>query len=272
MAKQTGFFKFTGKLGGVVGFRLGNEYYLRSMPEQVRQAPRTRISSRYFGQASNMGAIIRQALSSHLEVPRESSLTNRFNQSLLKILREDDLHRQRRFIPRHFSTLKGFTFTPWADIDHALVHAPVVLRSPEGKIHVSLQGLHEHALNPKATHVRIQALALSVDTKNPSAKTYASAPLIVAIGQVAEPCELIIDAPATSLHCIILQVTSLELQGDTLYPLQNRKYSYGAIIAVLMPEKDHATTVRPVYNDPAHARKTALPFVPGLVIHPPQLE
>ncbi|MGF6848238.1 hypothetical protein QFZ51_003473 [Chitinophaga sp. W3I9] len=49
MAKQTGILPFTGKLGNLIGYRRNGSYFVRSMPEEVKQTTATRQSSRNFG-------------------------------------------------------------------------------------------------------------------------------------------------------------------------------------------------------------------------------
>jgi hypothetical protein len=43
MATQTSLLTFTGKLGNVIGYRRNGRYFLRSMPQTVRQTTATRI-------------------------------------------------------------------------------------------------------------------------------------------------------------------------------------------------------------------------------------
>src|SRR5688500_10353271 len=151
MATQTGILKFTGRLGDVIGYRVGDKYHLRSMPQQVRQSSRSKTSSRQFGKASKLGAAMRHALYGLMDTGRESTLVNRLNKALLGVLREDDLHSTKRFIPRHFNALKGFCFTPHAGLAKLLPITPTVTRDGNGNILVEIPAMEKFDHNPRAT-------------------------------------------------------------------------------------------------------------------------
>src|SRR5207248_2099316 len=84
MAKQTGIFKFTGKLDNVIGYRRNGIHFVRTMPQQVRQTTATQRASGNFGMASRKGRLIRRAVVNQLEVGYDGSLVNRLNKALIQ--------------------------------------------------------------------------------------------------------------------------------------------------------------------------------------------
>ncbi|MGF6847116.1 hypothetical protein QFZ51_002351 [Chitinophaga sp. W3I9] len=113
MAKQTGLLQFTGKLGNVIGYRRNGTYFLRSMPDAVRQTTATRRASRDFGVASRKGKLIRQAIVPRLEINPCGTLVNRLNKALITATKD------------RLTELKGFRFNPYAGVDQFFSHQPV---------------------------------------------------------------------------------------------------------------------------------------------------
>ncbi|MGX5818825.1 hypothetical protein ACWKWU_11550 [Chitinophaga lutea] len=236
MAKQTGVIPFKGKLGKVVGFQLNGEWLLRSLPEHVRQTRRTRRAARQFGKASRLGATMRHALRPHQHIPPQPAAINKLNKALLKILQQDDLHAQKRFIPRFFDALKGFAFTPHCPLISLLHDTPTVSRDTSGDILVHIPAMKEPGGNLHATHLLVQAIALSTD--GASAQTSASEPMLLEAFQPCEAFTLTIPRPAAGVTCVVLEAVPIQLLGDQLYVLKNRNFIASEIIAVLQPERD----------------------------------
>jgi hypothetical protein len=61
MGSQMG---FTGRIGNVIQYKLGDKYYTRSAPRKFKQTKATKAKSIEFGMASTIGRIIRQNLES----------------------------------------------------------------------------------------------------------------------------------------------------------------------------------------------------------------
>ncbi len=83
MAKQISLITFTGKLGNLIGYERGGKYFLRSMPEIVRQTTATRRAAQRFGIASRKAALIRSAFYDELDIHCDSSHVNRLNRILI---------------------------------------------------------------------------------------------------------------------------------------------------------------------------------------------
>ncbi|WP_346319530.1 hypothetical protein [Chitinophaga sp. YIM B06452] len=273
MATQTGVLKFTGRLGNLIGYRVGGEYYLRSMPQRVRQSPRSKISGRCFGKASKLGAAIRHALEGIMDTASESTLGNRLNRALLGVLRQDDLHGMKRFIPRHFRALEGFCFTPHAELGRLLTVAPVVTRDGNGNIEVAVPAMEALNGHPQATHISIKALAVCIRPGYTAATAEQSEPVLLEMGKSSEAFTLTVPASPDAVSCVILEVTSLQEEHGRMYMLRNRKYAAAEVIAVLPPMVEHRGAVT-YSRDEAQARRyrQPMPYLPGMIIHSPQRE
>ena len=269
MAKQTSLLKFRGKLGDLIGYKVGKTFYVRSAPELVHQTYRTQIASGYFGKASRLGAVMRRAMKGMLHVPSEPGAVNSLNKALLHVLRQDDMNRRKQFIPRNFGELQGFSFTPHASLDRVLEVKPTIVRDYHGRLHVTVPAIGAHACNPRATHVCIRAVAVHVHPGRTTATASASEPVLLSAGEPSEAFTLVVPGVRDVVSCVILEVTSVQEEHGRYYQLQNRKYSAAEVIAVLGPKSAQAMQVHSPY---ASRMRQRLPLVEGLIIHPMQRE
>ncbi len=53
---------FTGRIGNLIHYRIGNKFYVRSAPRKFRQTKATRLRAAEFGRASRIGKAIREQL------------------------------------------------------------------------------------------------------------------------------------------------------------------------------------------------------------------
>ncbi|WP_157986576.1 hypothetical protein [Chitinophaga alhagiae] len=273
MAKQTGLIKFTKRVGDLIGYRVGKEYYLRSMPAEVRQSPRTKISARYFGKASMLGAAMRHAAYRLLDMPGEMGLGNRLNRALLGVLWQDDLHHSKTFIPQNFRGLKGFSFNQHTTLDQVLTVIPAVTPDFYGNLHVTIPAMSVYTGNPVATHLRIRAVGVFLQPGFTEAAATASEPVLVDVSRPSSAFTLVVPAQKGALCTVILEVMCCKRENGRMVMLMNRKYSAAEVIAVLTGKKEpkeHSHAAQP--EQEAWAGRGALPLVPGLVINFPQRE
>ncbi|MGX5821043.1 hypothetical protein ACWKWU_22815, partial [Chitinophaga lutea] len=128
-----------------------------------------------FGKASRLGRSLRNAIHPQLTVPSDSTLGNRLNKALLHILHQDDLHREKRFIPRYFQTLKGFSLTPHSTLNDVLPAYPAVSRDNGIRVHIPAMSMP--CQYKAATHIQIRAIALYTDGR--CSQTTASDPVML---------------------------------------------------------------------------------------------
>ncbi|WP_119079921.1 hypothetical protein [Chitinophaga alhagiae] len=262
MGKQTGLIKFTGRVGELIGYRVGKQHYVRSMPAEVRQSPRTKISSRYFGKASTLGAAMRHAVGGLLDIRCERAMGNRLNKALLNVLREDDLHRQKRFVPRHFRGLEGFSLNQHADLSRVLTVTPSVSRNYQGNIEVHLPAMEVYTANPLATHLSIKAVAICVQPGFTAATAVASEPVLIDVSRPSAALTLAIPAEKGALYCVVLEVMCCIAQSGRMHLLYNRRYSAADVVAVMPGQEERVPRPYTVA-----VTEEAIPFVPGLVVN-----
>ncbi len=145
MAKQTGLIQFTGKLGNVIGYRRNGAWYMRSLPEKVRQTTATRQASRNFGIASRKGKLIRQAIVPHLDIFPGGTMGNCLNKALIHA-------------GKNLHSLEGFRFNSHCGVEKFFSQRPVI--SPGGILQIPAQSLPEQEAG--AT-LEIKAIAVRVD-------------------------------------------------------------------------------------------------------------
>ena len=263
MAIQTGILPFTGKLGNVIGYKRGNKYCLRSMPQTVHQSARTKLSGRAFGKASTLGAAIRHALSAPLQALSAGGTVNRLNKALLTVLHTDDLHHMPRFIPRHFNSLAGFSFNPHASLPGVLPVTPNVRRDADGNIIVTLPAITRYEPPAGITHLSVRAVAVHVKPGFLRAEATMSDTMLIELGRPSDPAELVMRAGKGVLSCVVLEVVSCREEEGRVYRLRNRKHTAVQVIAVL-PGKVARIKRRRHKRPPATDR---LMTVPGLQVN-----
>ncbi len=89
MAKITSAVTFTGKVGGLIGYKRNGKYFLRSVPGKVRQSKATKRAAKRFGAASRKGALIRSALATELDILCDGAHVNQLNKTILHAGRDN---------------------------------------------------------------------------------------------------------------------------------------------------------------------------------------
>ena len=238
MAIQQGLFPFTGKLKGVIGYRRGDKYCLRSTPDQVHQSHRTRVASRNFGKASAMGRAIRHSLAGDLHLLPEDTMANRLTTNLLSILQEDYRSGTKRFIPRAFKGLKGFRFNSRTGINDLLPVVPTVLKgNGDNHLQVTIPAMANCIMNPAATHFEVTAIALSLQPGCGKAAVMGATSVVIDCTQPSGPVTLDLEIKEGALCCVVLEVMSCEMIKGKTRLFHNRGYNAADIIAVVRPAR-----------------------------------
>jgi hypothetical protein len=148
MAKQTSIIQFTGRLGNMIGYYRKGNYFLRSMPDVIRQTAATQRASQRFGMASKTGAFIRHAIYAALDVNCDSTHVNRLTKTLIPSAGD------------HISAIKGFRFNQHAGTDHFFPVTPFF--SAENVLHIPAQTLRQHK---GITALEVKMIATRIDRK-----------------------------------------------------------------------------------------------------------
>jgi hypothetical protein len=236
MARQEGPFYFTGKYKGVIGFKTKNGYFFKSIPEEVNQTPDTKKASEDFGSASSCSKVIRQALHGAMDLPQDSSLANRLNKMMAKVLRLDKIHTtgNKIVLPEHLSTLKAFAFNEETTIDNVLLGMQAII-TQQDYISVSLPSIAKIKRTKNTTHIEIKAIAISANFARGTYKANTSEAVMINARQEFQPLELRMPNPGNGPAMVILQVRAFELVNGEYTLLENKRFCAADIIAVLPP-------------------------------------
>jgi len=99
---------FTGKAGNLIYYKVNGKNYVRSFPEKVRQSQATKARATLFGQASTLGAIIRNQLPGIMPFPKDKHMQTRLVTALYQWLVQ--MKNQNNAEPLQPDALKGFLF------------------------------------------------------------------------------------------------------------------------------------------------------------------
>ncbi|HEY9258360.1 MAG TPA: hypothetical protein VIP81_10315 [Chitinophaga sp.] len=223
MAKQMSIIPFTGKLGHLIGYKRNGKYFLRSMPESVRQTAATRRASRRFGIASRKGAFIRHAFHSNLDIHCDGGHINRLNRILIAA-------------GDHHAAITGFRFNQHTGVDRFFTVAPRlfsngILNIPAQTI-VGYQGIV--ALEVKVIATRIDFISCQVVGSE-------TVTLMLDPDTTFEESNVSLDVPAAGTLVVVFQVRAMYKDG----PSGNRQYMAADIIAVAAPQVPKYANKRP---------------------------
>lgn len=214
MAKQTGLFKFTGKLDNVIGYRRNGIYFVRSMPAKVHQTAPTRQASRSFGIASRKGRLIRQAFAGQLDVRHDGTLVNRLNKALI-LAGKDNLQ-----------GIKGFRFNKHTGLEKLLPIQPSITQ--DGIITIPPQSLPKPGT---AIHLEIKAVAVRINFAERRIIGTDVAAELVDLNKPFDGTALQLAVPGKGTLIVMLQVrgcNGTSASGD-------RRYMAADILAVIPP-------------------------------------
>jgi hypothetical protein len=224
MALQNSLITFTGKLGNVIGYERNGKYFLRSMPEIVRQTTATRRAAKRFGMASRKGALIRNAFYDDLDIRCDSSHINRLNRMLITAA-------------GNHAAITGFRFNQHAGTDHFFSVTPRLFRN--GILHIPPQTLARHkGINT----LEVKVIATRIDLGTRRITGTETAIMMIDPHQHFAGADVSLDVAGTGTLIITLQVRGM-LENA---PSCNRQYLAADIIAVLEPQAVRSFT-KPTY-------------------------
>ncbi|MGO4293536.1 hypothetical protein [Chitinophaga sp. RAB17] len=214
MAKQMSILPFTGKLGPLIGYKRNGQYFLRSMPESVRQTTATRRASRRFGIASRKGAFIRKAFYPQLDIHCDGGHINRLNRILIAA-------------GDHHAAITGFRFNQHAGVDRFFTVAPRLCNN--GILHIPAQTIAGYkgiaALEVKVIATRIDFISRQVTGSE-------TVTLMIAPDTTFQETNVSLDVPGQGSLVVVFQVRAMYKDG----PSRGRQYMAADIIAVAAPQ------------------------------------
>lgn len=227
MAKQNTLFPFTRKLGNVIGYERNGNYYLRKMPEIVRQNAATRSAAQRFGIASKKGALIRHTFYTNLDIRCDDGHINRLNKVFIAA-------------GDNAAAITGFRFNQHAGIDRFLSVAPKLFRNET--LHIPKQTLAHHK---DIASLEVKVIAARIDFLTREVTGTEAVTMTIDPRKPFEGADIALNVAGEGTLVITLQVRGMH--GDR--PSNNRQYLAADIIAV--------ATLQIPDNKPTHPQPTA---------------
>ena len=222
MAKQMSIIPFTGKLGHLIGYKRNGEYFLRSMPEKVRQTAATRRASRRFGMASRKGAFIRHAFYPHLDIHCDGGHINRLNKVLIAA-------------GDHHAAITHFRFNQHTGVDRFFTMAPRLL--PNGILNIPAQTIVGYQ---GITALEVKVIATRIDFISRQVVGSETVALMIAPDTTFTETNVSLDVPGEGSLVVVFQVRAMYKEG----PSGNRQHMAADIIAVVAPQVPQYTHKR----------------------------
>lgn len=217
MAKQTGLFKFTGKLDNVIGYRRNGVHFVRSMPDKVRQTPATRRAAREFGVASRKGRLIRRAISPYLG-RHDSTSVNRLNKVLIQ-LRNNRLQ-----------GIEGFRFNRHTGLDKIFAQLPVYTAA--GVVKIPAQEL---PLLGRASHLEVNVIAARINFAERRIVDVESVTELIDLSREFTGMELAASVGGKGTLIVTVQVQACSQCNGKILPVRDRRYMAADIVSVVPP-------------------------------------
>ncbi len=220
---------FTGRLGNIIAYKRNGKHCLRTVPEKVRQTANTRRAAKRFGAASRKGALIRHAITPHLDVHTDHALVNRLNSLILQAGTHN-----------HAAMVK-FRFNGYTGINTHINARPVF---KDGKLHIPAQQFKASA---KAERLEIKVIATRIDFNTHTITGSDTAMLNIPLKgryQYFEGADMQVNVPGKGTLVVVVQVQQFK-DGDAI---GNRRSYAADIIAVVEeePKKAVITIVKPL--------------------------
>src|SRR5690349_6389529 len=119
MARQPGFLKIAGTMGGITYTHTKKGSFQRKKaefdPERLANSPEfegSRKASSEFGRASRASKLLRVAIQDHLQTSSDNGVVNRLNKAFHDIIKNDPIgvKGERRIADGNLQLMKGFEF------------------------------------------------------------------------------------------------------------------------------------------------------------------
>lgn len=230
MGKQTSAIRFTGKLGGLIGYTHNGVDCVRTCPVSVKQTSGTRRAAREFGKASNAAALIRHALQDVAHVRYDRGFQNRLNKAMGKVLRSDipQRGRKRRITTANLRQLVGFRVN-----DHSPIqHHTLTQRVYDGSILVTVPRPISN-FPDKTPHMQFRAIAICPDFELGGAKTVVSETITVSRAEAGKAITLSIPVKGKHDAVIFLEALSYTNRRTSFSQDMHRYRNAITVIAVI---------------------------------------
>ncbi|PSL25041.1 hypothetical protein [Chitinophaga ginsengisoli] len=238
MAKQNSLFPFTRKLGKVIGYERNGKFFLRKMPEFVRQNAATRSAAQRFGIASKKGALIRHTFYTDLDIRCDDGHINRLNKAFIAAGNNN-------------AAITGFRFNQHTGIDRFLSIAPRLFRNET--LHIPKQTLAHHK---GITALEVKVIAKRIDFLTPQVTGTETVTIAIDPRQPFDGADIPLNVPGEGTLVITMQIRGMHEDR----PSCNRQYLAADIVAVAAPQiPDKIPHNKPTYPQPTANRQNLTP-------------
>jgi hypothetical protein len=215
MAKQNSLLSFTGKLGNIIGYYRNGKYFLRSMPEHVRQNTATRRAAYRFGIASKKAALIRHAVYNELDIHCDSSHINRLNKTLITAAGSN------------INCIEGFRFNQHTSAAQFFTIPPTL--TPDGRLHIPPQTL---PATRGISMLEVKVIATRIHFATQRVIETDTAMVMMNAREAFPGAMLAVNAPGKGTLVFTLQVRALSEDKTSA----SRKHFAADIIGVIAPQ------------------------------------
>lgn len=254
MAKQDTIFRFTGRLGGAIGYVRNGVHCVRSAPLEVKQSTATKKAAKDFGQASKGARMLRYAMEKEIFLHHDRGINNRLNKAMGAILRADTANQpgRRRFTAGNLKQLQGFRLNGYASIKSEIR----VQRTFDGSILVT-------CVNPQqqfahlAQVMQFRAVALLPDFGLGSCKTAVSETIRLTREQANAPFTLHLPVKPGQTVIVVLEAIACRTFDGRIVRMGYRQFNAADVVAVMAPMKERLaakTFVEQVYEEDVYNR------------------
>ena len=214
MARQISLFHFTGKLGNLIGYERGGKYFLRSMPEIIRQTAATRRAAQRFGMASRKAALIRNAVYDDLDIKCDSGHINRLNKVLITAA-------------GNHNAITGFRFNRHAGTDRFLTIPPRLFRN--STLHIPKQHIAQYK---DITALEMKVIATRIDFSTRQVSNKETVVMMIDPSLHFGGADIPLDIAGTGTLVVTLQIRGLYEEGFA----NNKQYLAADIVAIMEPQ------------------------------------
>ena len=237
MAKQTGIYKFTGRIDNVIGYRRNGVYCVRTMPETVRQTAATRRAARSFGVASRKGKLIRRALCPYMDTRHDGTYVNRLNTALVKAGKGN------------LQLLQAFRFNKHNTVGNLFLIPPVL--TPEGLVQIPAQ---EFLVPEKANRLEIRVIAARINFAEQRVVAVNAVTEIIDLTRPFNGTEFNVSVAGKGTLILAMQVRACDELNGELYAIGGRRYMAADIISIIpedvaVQKEKKSKGKRPVYRE-----------------------
>ncbi len=248
MARQTGIIKLKGKIGDLSFYKSQGQHLAREKggvdADRIKNDPafaRTRENGSEFGRAGKGGKLLRLALRSLILTTKDSKMSNRLTQSLMKAIKADTVNArgQRSLVDGDSTILKGFDFNARAKIGSSLFFGwNVSVDRALGEVDININDFIPDAsvaLPGGATHAKLVAGVAEIDFDLESfVNDQAKSPDIVLDSQnvAAQSLNLSITANTVQPIFVLFGIEYYQEVNGTMYSLKNGAYNALAMVEV----------------------------------------